>query len=325
MKFNFYIIHLTTLLSTYAKFIDRNGNLIINYENILDLASMANNVYLNPQDSKWLNTTLQEVQDISLNTESLKVYLFRNSQLKINVISIKGTSLYWRYPQNILNNTCSINDKDIYIDSTYYNDKYNDNMYFSCCYYKQSNLFEKCDQCQDEYNTCCLQCYDNTKNLELNYINIGSEIVTNLQKIIDFNEEVLFTGHSLGGTVASLLAIKYNKIGVGFESPGDKHYADMINMDYTNNRIYHFGHNADPIFMGDCGGTCNILGYSIYTKCHIGNTCVYDSKDKLKMGESLWNHRIHYVIDNIISQWQNNMPECSKSNNCNDCEKWTYH
>ena len=99
----------------------------------------------------------------------------------------------------------------------------------------------------------------------------------------------------------------------------------MINMDYTNNRIYHFGHNADPIFMGDCGGTCNILGYNIYTKCHIGNTCVYDSKDKLKMGESLWNHRIHYVIDNIISQWQNNMPECSKSNDCNDCEKWTYH
>jgi lipase ATG15 len=158
----------------------------------------------------------------------------------------------------------------------------------------------------------------------MNYLNIGSEIINILQKTLDFNEEIIFTGHSLGGAVASLLAIKYNKVGVGFQSPGDKHYANMINMDYSNSRIYHFGHNADPIFMGDCGSTCNILGYNMYTKCHVGKSCVYNAKDKLKIGESLWNHRIHFVIDNVISQWKDDMPECQLSNDCNDCEKWIF-
>lgn len=327
--FNYIFIFIPSIFG--AKFLDQNGNLIINYENILDLAKMANNAYLHPQDSNWLNTSLQEIHDISLNNESLQVYLLRDSQLETNVITIKGTSLYWNYPFNsdiyhdIYTNTCP-KDKDLYIDSTYYSDKYNDNLYFSCCYYKQSNLFDHCNNCNnDKSDACCLDCYNQTRHFELNYLNIGSKIIDNLQKTIDFNEEIIFTGHSLGGAVASLLAIKYNKIGVGFQSPGDKHYANMINMDYSNSRIYHFGHNADPIYMGDCGSTCNFLGYNLYTKCHIGKSCIYNAKDKLKIRESLWNHRIHYVIDNIISLWQNDMPECLDVKDCNDCENWSYH
>jgi lipase ATG15 len=339
-KFPIFILNLTLKYTYASKFLDSKGDLVINYENILDLANMASNAYINPQDSNWINTNLQEIHDISLNSDSLRVYLFRNQTLKTNVIAIKGTTLYWGYS---LDNTCSINNNtdntdNVYIDSTYYNDKINDNLYFSCCYYKQSNLFEHCDDnCQDNYNNyindynnyindykCCLKCYNNSKNLDLNYLNIGSEIINNLQKTVNFNEEIIFTGHSLGGAVASLLAVKYHKVGVGFQSPGDKHYANMINMDYKNSRIYHFGHDADPIFMGDCGSTCNLLGYNIYTKCHIGKSCIYNAKDKLNIGESLWNHRINFVINNIISQWQNDMPECLTINDCNDCENWKY-
>lgn len=321
MKFPFIIPYILSI--TTATFLDQNGNLIINYENILDLSKMAGNAYLTLEDSNWFNTSLQEVHDISLDKESLQVYHFRNSQLKTNVIAIKGTTLYWGYDSDTLQNTCPKNN-DISIESTYYHDKYNDNLYFSCCYYKQSSLFDHCDNCNDNNDICCLQCYNKTQYFDMNYLNIGSKIINNLQNTIDFNEEIIFTGHSLGGTVASLLAVKYNKVGVGFQSPGDKHYANMINMNYSNSRIYHFGHNADPIFMGDCGSTCNILGYTIYTKCHIGKSCVYNAKDKLNLAESLWNHRIYYVINNIISHWKDDMPECLTSNDCNDCEKWSF-
>jgi len=312
--------------SSYAKFLNQNKELILTFENILDLANMSHNAYFKPQDYNWLNTSLPEIQDLSINNDSLKVYLFRHPTTKTNVISIKGTSLYWNNHINYTHDTCDL-DPTIY-SSTYYNDKVNDNLYFSCCYYKQSNLFETCTSCkqeQDNYHDCCTECYNNSTHLELNYLNIGSTIVENLKSQIDFdNEEIIFTGHSLGATVASLLAIKYNKVGVGFQSPGDKHYANMINMDYQNKHIYHFGHNADPIFMGDCGSTCNMMGYHIYTRCHIGYTCTFNAKEKLNIGESLWTHRINYVINNIISNWKNDIPQCIKLDDCNDCENWKY-
>jgi putative lipase involved disintegration of autophagic bodies len=302
-----------------AKFLTDRGDLKMSYDNILELAKMANNVYINHEDTRWMNVSLEEVYDMSIKDDSLRVFLFRGDNT--NVIAIKGTSLYW----SLKRERCK--REDINVLSTYYNDKYNDNLYFSCCYYKQSNLFNKCDSCEEEKRgECCKECYKRSENIDDNYLKIGSEIVENIKKKINFDkDEVLFVGHSLGGGVASLLAVKYNKVGVAFQSPGDRHYMDMIGMDYKDKKVYHFGHDGDPIYTGECGSTCYMLGYNIYTKCHIGNTCMYNAKEKLNIGSSLWNHRIGYVIDYIISKWEEDMPSCIKELDCNECEDWKYN
>jgi putative lipase involved disintegration of autophagic bodies len=67
---------------------------------------------------------------------------------------------------------------------------------------------------------------------------------------------------------------------------------------------------------------CYIGGYILRTKCHVGNTCIYDSKNKLNMTPSILKHRMGYIIKNIISQWKDDFPVCEKNITCSDCEQW---
>jgi putative lipase involved disintegration of autophagic bodies len=74
----------------------------------------------------------------------------------------------------------------------------------------------------DKY-TCCKQCYNESLNLELNYINIVKNIVEKVKTMIDFERStILFTGHSLGGILASVSSILYNKKAITFQTPGDR-------------------------------------------------------------------------------------------------------
>ena len=98
------------------------------------------------------------------------------------------------------------------------------------------------------------------------------------------------TGHSLGGAIASLVALANGIPAVTFESPGELRYAQRLGLipKHKNSSqfmeklpIYHLGNIHDPIFMGTCHGPlslCSIDGYSLETKCHAGKVCVYDEK-----------------------------------------------
>ena len=58
------------------------GNLLtynlsnINYEMVYDLAAMSRNVYYNLNDNRWMNVSLPQVFDISINNDTVKSYLF---------------------------------------------------------------------------------------------------------------------------------------------------------------------------------------------------------------------------------------------------------
>lgn len=307
-----------------AKFLD--------YETVYEFAKMSNNAYYSITSKHWLNTTLDIVENRSIENDTVKAYLFTNSKRDKVVVSFKGTSVYWtNYGSSTLqmernddiykynNNMCKL--------STSTNDKYNDNLFFSCCFYKQSSLFNSCDRCEKlEKSECCSKCYRDTLDYEKNYINIVKKIIDNISLDYDFDKsDVFFTGHSLGGMLASLASIMYNKTAVTFETPGDINYIRRSGFSETgSNKIYHFGHNADPIYIGTCGSTCSMVGYNIDTKCHSGFTCLYDAKKKLGYTESIFNHRIEYIIKNLIPEWKNDLPECIKDIDCTDCDKWQY-
>jgi lipase ATG15 len=301
---------------------------------------MSRNVYYKLEDS-WLNVSLPQVFDTSIDNDTVRSYLFTNSDRSINVIAFKGTSLPWFSfttdevdIQDDCPNIDKVNDFSTFTNdnfndfSTFTNDKVNDNLYFSCCFYKHKNPFETCEECSVYKNekTCCTHCYKETVNNSYNYMGIADNIVSKIKEYVDFeNSLVIFTGHSLGGTLASMMGLIYNKSAVAFESPGDKHYIDLVGLgDIPSDNIYHFGHDADPLFMGTCGMTCSSLGYYVNTKCHVGNTCSFSSKKNLGYSESILKHRIDYVINNIIPHWETNFPECVKLEDCVDCEEWTF-
>lgn len=314
------------------------------YSNILEFGKMSYNVYYDINNSHWLNVTLLNVTDISITNDTVRAYLFSNDLGTENVVAFKGTSTFWttlsldnsNNLDNLLQNTKT--NTQIGIDSlTAHNDKFNDNLYYSCCFYKQSKLFTCDTQCSKsnkselihEKEECCANCYKDSVHLDNNYINYIYKIMENVNKRVTEDSKIVFTGHSLGGTLATLAGVIYNKPAVSFQSPGDIHYFTRIGFINEFNRsnfsnIYQFGHNGDPLFMGDCDTTCRLLGYNVNTKCHVGKSCLYDSKKKLNIYESILNHRIEYVINTIIPKWENDFPECKFETGCIDCESWDY-
>lgn len=308
----------------------------LKYETVYELAKMSNNVYYNIGSKYWLNTTLDIVENRTVENDNVRSYSFTNSARDKVVVAFKGTSIYWTNSENVQNTSVLgknglsdvlSNQYETCTLSTSTNDKYNDNLFFSCCFYKQSSLFKVCDGCQElEKSECCNKCYGSSLDYEKNYINMVRKIVDSVKIDYDFDKvDVYFTGHSLGGILASFASIIYNKPAVTFETPGDFHYIKRSGIsDNSSDKIYHFGHNADPIFIGTCGSTCSMVGYNINTKCHTGFTCSYDAKKKLGYTESVLNHRIEYIIKNVVPQWENDFPECIKDTECVECEKWDF-
>jgi lipase ATG15 len=286
--------------------------------------SMSYDAYYNINDSNWINIDYNTT-NVTIDANSIKAYLFTDISNNNNVIAIKGTSI------NLLS-MIKTHIQSI-TNSTVRNDRLNDNLYFSCCFYKQNKLFDdytsNCSNDNTSQNTCSKLCYQESLNYNFNYIHQIITIIDNIKKLIDFdNSNVIFTGHSLGGGIASVMGIKYNKPVVTFDSPGIKHYLDLINLDYINKdtNIYNFGHTADSIMHGHCGTLCKIWGYNIETECHIGNTCIYDSKKKLGYFDSIRYHQLKWIIDRILPHWKDDFPECIYNNPCTErnCKKWEY-
>ena len=120
---------------------------------------MSHNVYYPIGDKTWLNTTLSSVFDISVSNDTIRSYLFTDETRNVAVIAFKGTSIYWTGSNTNANTNAntgnvSIVDTSLQFEmtndkmcslSTYKNDKFNDNLFFSCCFYKQSSLFGACE------------------------------------------------------------------------------------------------------------------------------------------------------------------------------------
>lgn len=319
-------IDTNTITKTNVSFILDSNSFIVppSFHTVLTLANMSQLAY-------------EMDTNIPIENSTIRAFLFSDPTNSFNVISIKGTT-----PPFISGNsdnylTFQRPQKQAY---SYYsdvskNDKLNDNLFFSCCFYKQSNLFY--DHCDYHFpvdsKTCLQDCYKNSSSVPHNYHVIAFEIINKIKDIIDFdNSQVIFTGHSLGGVVATFLGLYFNKTTVTFETPGERHYLKQLfsegDWQQLINRndlsIYHFGHNADPIVNGNCGNTCWLMGYNIDTRCHIGHTCIFNSKIKLGLSEFIWRHRLSWVINWIIPYWETEFPDCIYNATCDECQAWSY-
>jgi len=124
--------------------------------------------------------------------------------------------------------------------------------------------------------------------------------------------DIWLVGHSLGGSLASLLGSTFGLPAVAFEAPGERMAANRLhlplpppigNTSLPPVPITHVYHNADPIPQGACTGVaspCAQAGYALETRCHLGKSIVYDTVQKLKWHVDVRKHVIKEVILSVL-------------------------
>jgi putative lipase involved disintegration of autophagic bodies len=96
--------------------------------------------------------------------------------------------------------------------------------------------------------------------------------------------QIWLAGHSLGGGLASLLALTFGIPSVSFESPGDLLPARRLHLplppglQWEDTGVVHVYNTADPIAMGTCNGAvsfCAVAGFALESRCHSGKAVVF--------------------------------------------------
>ncbi|KAL6631513.1 alpha/beta-hydrolase [Neocallimastix sp. 'constans'] len=258
-------------------------------ETVYQLLIMSRNAYVPPYADDWVDLT-EYGWDILIPfgwsddsndriAKMVRGYIFENVRNNILVVSIKGTSA----------GLFGIGGP------TAENDRYNDNMMFSCCCAVVDRIWKGICGCHSGiFNVCELGCLrDESRNYKNSYFVQLQPILEFVEKYrIEKNYEVFFTGHSLGGSLASLSGLSEMAPVMTYEAPGEAQFARRIGLIktelhevekykeiYNNVPIYHFGNNGDPIFLGKCTGitsSCYYSGFAMETKCHVGKLYMFD-------------------------------------------------
>ncbi|KAI9351518.1 Alpha/Beta hydrolase protein [Obelidium mucronatum] len=260
---------------------------------------MAFNAYYEPDSTEWLPIPGWAPKDGFGSTKSAirgHIYKSTDPQIKVIVIVIKGTSLQTPFQGG----------------KTGANDKLNDNKMFSCCCGKAGwswRAVEGCACANSAATECKLQCVQEASDYKESYYRLATTIADAAMDMYP-TFTAWTTGHSLGGSLASLVSLTFDLPAITFEPPGDFLFAKRIGLlppappaflssksnEFTMSKstttseenwddfletleIYQFGNDGDPIYLGTCMSgiysSCWLGGYAIETKCHLGKECVY--------------------------------------------------
>ncbi|KAK3375500.1 Alpha/Beta hydrolase protein [Podospora didyma] len=301
---------------------DVSGPNITDKETVLNMALMASNAYVEkPRLPDWedVSAPFNRSADFGWEGDGLRGHVWADENNGTIVIGLKGTSP-------------AVFDGD----GTTTNDKVNDNLFFSCCCAQQGpwTWHQVCDCATSTYscnNTCVVQALRD----ESRYYQAGRELYANVTELYP-NSKVWLTGHSLGGAVSALLGLTYGVPVVTFEAVPEALAAGRLGLpvppgsdpdapqtrDFTG--AYHFGHTADPVYVGTCNGataSCSFGGYAMESACHTGRECVYDTVGDKGWRVGIGTHKIRAVIHDVIMKYDT-VPECKFTPECRDCGSW---
>lgn len=300
---------------------------ITNKETVLSMAKIAADAYVTSNGTgEWqeVNGGFNYSNSFGWDSDGLRGHIFANEDNSTVVIGLKGTSP-------------AVFDGA----GTTTNDKINDNLFFSCCCGQGGQyLWRQVCDCSTTTYTCNQTCLVKSLKKENRYYKAALELYGNVTELYP-DSNVWLAGHSLGGVVSSLLGLTFGLPTVTFQAPpealaayrlglpsppGSKHNAPH-NREYTG--AYHFGHTADPIFMGTCNGAtaaCTLGGYAFESQCHTGQTCVYDVVEDKGWRVGIGTHKILAVISNVIEAYDE-VAKCVPDLECtldSECYNWKF-
>ena len=218
------------------------------------------------------------------------------------------------------------------------NDKINDNLFFSCCCGQGGQyLWHQVCDCMTSTFTCNSTCVVKALRKPNRYYQAAIELYGNVTEIYP-DSNVWLTGHSLGGSLSSLLGLTFGLPTVTYEAPPQALAASRLGLPAppgthpsamqrrTDTGIHHVGHTADPIFMGSCNGAtaaCTLGGYAMESQCHSGQIHIYDVVKDKSWRVSASYHKIRGVIRDIIKVYPE-IPAADTDAECIDCFNWKY-
>lgn len=289
---------------------------------VLSLAYMAADAYVEGEDrADWLDVgePFNKSADFGWQTDGLRGHIWADSDNSTIILGLKGTSP-------------AVFDGD----GTTTNDKVNDNLFFSCCCAQQGQWtwHQVCDCATGTYS-CNNTCVTRALREENRYYAAARELYSNVTERYP-DSTIWIAGHSLGGAVSSLLGLTYGLPVVTFEAVPEALAASRLGLPVppgsdpsapqTRDKTgaFHFGHTADPIYIGTCNGataSCSFAGYALETACHTGSECVYDVVADKGWRVGIGTHKIRAVIADVLLKYDD-VPDCVFTPECRDCAQW---
>ncbi|RYP87943.1 hypothetical protein DL769_000395 [Monosporascus sp. CRB-8-3] len=184
----------------------------------------------------------------------------------------------------------------------------------------------------DKCNNTCVR---EALHAENRYYQAARELYANVTELYP-ESNIWVVGHSLGGAVSSLLGLTYGLPVVTFEAVPEALAAGRLGLpvppnadpNYPQTREYtgafHFGHTADPVYIGTCNGataSCSYAGYAMESACHTGYECAYDTVADKGWRVGIGTHKIRAVIKDVLEAYDE-VAECKFTPECRDCTNW---
>ena len=300
------------------------GPNVTDRDTVLNMALMAANAYDEDRESaKWtdVKAPFNLSSSFGWKKDSLRGHVFADDTNSTIVISIKGTS-------------SAVFDGA----GTTTNDKVNDNLFFSCCCGQGGHyLWLKVCSCMNSTYSCNENCLVKSLRNKSRYYYAAIDLYSNITELYP-DANVWVTGHSLGGAVSSLLGLTFGLPVVTFQAvpdalpaarlglPSPPGQAAHLHQKRQHTGAYHFGHTADPVYMGTCNAAtsaCTLGFYAMESVCHTGHRCVWDTVGDKLWGVSITTHRIRSAIRDVYLAYDH-LPKCEQDTECVDCAAWKF-
>ncbi|OAX32964.1 alpha/beta-hydrolase [Rhizopogon vinicolor AM-OR11-026] len=292
-------------------------------ETLLALAKMTSNAYTTSTTSDWYvldgwnkSTPFGWEPD----ADGFRGHVFVSDDNSTVVLSIKGTSAGWITGGG---------------GPTVRKDKLNDNLLFSCCCARVGPTWSTVCNCHQGSYKCDQTCLEKSLIEESLFYSVGVNLYNNLTYMYP-DANIWLIGHSLGGSLASLIGVTFGAPVVAFEAPSEKLAATRLHLPSppSTHHVTHVFHTADPIPMGTCNGvtsSCAIAGFAMETRCHLGKVIRYDTVTQLNWTVDVRTHSIVQIVERLLQddwieegQEGRTVPEAKPDVDCVDCYNWEF-